>query len=72
MSEEKSYTLEEVAEILGKSRTTIYRLMCYGALLSIKRGRRFEIPESELIRFLKSGQMPIGYTKTEPGNGKQP
>lgn len=58
----KTYSLTEVANIMGISRATVYRLTRYGALLAFKSGSRWEITEDELIRFLKAGKMPPKYT----------
>lgn len=63
----KKYSLVEVASIMGVSRATVYRLARYGALLAVKSGSRWEIPEDELIRFLKAGKIPPKYT-----TGSQP
>lgn len=48
MKQEKTYGIEEAAEMLGVSRQRIYQLIKMGILQPINPIRRMEIPESEI------------------------
>ena len=45
---------EEAAEILGMSRSTIYKLITAGEIQSVKIGRSRRIPRQEIERFVDS------------------
>jgi excisionase family DNA binding protein len=46
------FTVEEVAEALGLSRSTIYRLLRRGELVATHIGSATRIPESSVRRFV--------------------
>lgn len=50
MKQEKTYGIEEAAEMLGVSRQRIYQLIKTGILQPINPIRRMEIPESEILK----------------------
>ena len=49
---EKLYTVEEACEILRVHYQTLYKLLRSGELKSVRPGRKWLIPESEIKRFL--------------------
>lgn len=51
----KTYTLEEVAEILHLTRRTIYGYVHSGALKAVKIGRGWRVTEAALQDFLSKG-----------------
>ena len=53
---EDYYTIEEVAQKLRVTRTTVYRWMQAGALRYVMAGERRRIPQSALDAFLKEGR----------------
>lgn len=48
-----AYTLREVAQSLGVSRSTLYTLADSGKLVTVKVGKRRLIPASELERLVR-------------------
>jgi excisionase family DNA binding protein len=52
---EDYYTIEEVAQKLRVTRTTVYRWMHSGALRYVMAGERRRIPQSSLDAFLREG-----------------
>jgi excisionase family DNA binding protein len=52
-SQKLTYTVAEVAKLLGISRATAYEQANSGALPSIKMGRRILIPKMAFERFLQ-------------------
>ncbi len=53
---EDYYTIEEVAQKLRVTRTTVYRWMQSGALRYVMAGERRRIPQSALDAFLREGR----------------
>jgi len=53
--ETKTYTLQEIAEILKISEITIYRYIKKGKIKAIKIGKKWRIKSEELERILKDG-----------------
>ncbi len=53
---EDYYTIEEVAQKLRVTRTTVYRWMHSGALRYVMAGERRRIPQSALDAFLREGR----------------
>ncbi len=53
---EDYYTIEEVAQKLRVTRTTVYRWMHSGALRYVIAGERRRIPQSALDAFLREGR----------------
>jgi excisionase family DNA binding protein len=54
-----SYSLKEVAELLGCHKATVYRLIYDGALVPIKGFGRARIATHELMRFVNNGKAMI-------------
>ena len=52
-----SYSLKEVAELLGCHKATVYRLIYDGALVPIKGFGRARIATHELMRFVNNGKV---------------
>lgn len=48
------FKIEEAAKVLGTSRSTVYRLMTSGQLVSIKVGRSRRVTRQALERFVKA------------------
>jgi excisionase family DNA binding protein len=48
------FKIEEVTKVLGASRSTVYRLMNSGQLVSIKVGRSRRVTSQALERFVKA------------------
>jgi excisionase family DNA binding protein len=48
------FKIEEAAKVLGTSRSTLYRLMNSGQLVSIKVGRSRRVTSQALERFVKA------------------
>ena len=74
MTNEKTYTIPEVCEILHKHKRTIYAYIRSGQLRAIKPGgKNFLIYESDLDAFIKAGVRP-GYFQAiypRPHRGEQ-
>lgn len=51
-----SYSVRDVAEMLGLGRTTVYRLMSEGHLTRIKVGARTLIPAADVSALMAAGQ----------------
>lgn len=51
----KVYTLEEIAQILGLTRRTIYTYVHNGYLKAVKIGRGWRVSEAALNEFLSQG-----------------
>lgn len=60
------YTPEEAAEVLGMSRTRLYRLINSGEVESVKIGGLRRIPVAALERFVQSLRLPLGPSRN-PG-----
>ena len=54
---EKRYSVEQAAEISGRSTRTIYRDIYSGDLPASKCGRNWRIKESDLERYCTAGRM---------------
>ena len=54
MTEEKYYTIEEVAEMLKVVYLTVYRWIQDGKLKAYKAGKQYRINKSDLDRFITS------------------
>ena len=54
MTEEKYYTIEEVAEMLKVVYLTVYRWIQDGKLKAYKSGKQYRINKSDLDRFITS------------------
>ncbi len=54
--EKGTYSVEEVCEILGVGRNTLYEALRRNELPKIRIGRRIVIPKSALDRLVKDGQ----------------
>ena len=52
--EQLIFKIEEGAKVLGASRSTVYRLMTSGQLVSIKVGRSRRVTRQALERFVKA------------------
>ena len=55
MEGEKFYTLNQVAEMLGVHRTTLYDWMNAGKLAYVQVGERRRIAQSALAAFIRAG-----------------
>lgn len=55
MEKEKTYTLQEVADILKVTRKTIYVNVYAGNIKAIKIGSKWRVTEEELQNILKNG-----------------
>jgi len=55
MNETKTYTLDEVMELLHFTRRTIYNYIKAGHLKAVKFGRFWRVREEDLIEFTKTG-----------------
>ena len=53
MTEEKYYTIEEVAEMLKVVYLTVYRWIQDGKLKAYKAGKQYRINKSDLDRFIE-------------------
>lgn len=51
--DKKLYTVEEAAELLRVHYQTIYKWLRTGELKSVRPGRKWLIPESEIQKFLE-------------------
>lgn len=60
------YTPDEAAEVLGMSRTRLYRLINSGEVESVKIGGLRRIPVAALERFVQSLRLPLGHSG-DPG-----
>ena len=60
--EDKYYSTDEVAEVLGLSRRTVYNYIKAGQLQGVKIGKSWRFPEKELKRFVTHGTSPL-YTQ---------
>jgi len=56
----RAYRPEEVGDLLGVSRSTVYRLMGEGALESIKVGGSRRVTDEQLDRYLASLEASAG------------
>lgn len=64
---EKLYTVNEVCEILHKTRRTIYFYIRSNQLKAFKPGKKnFLIAESDLNDFIKAGVRPGSFQETYP------
>lgn len=45
--------VEQVSDVLGVSKKTVYKLIHDGALSSLKVGREFRIPKVTLMKYMK-------------------
>ena len=54
MTEEKYYTIEEVAEMLKVVYLTVYRWIQNGKLKAYKAGKQYRINKTDLDRFITS------------------
>lgn len=54
MTNEKFYTIEQVAEMLQVVYLTVYRWIQDGKLKSVKAGKQYRIRQSDLDKFLES------------------
>jgi len=54
MTEEKYYTIEEVAEMLKVVYLTVYRWIQDGKLKAYKAGKQYRINKTDLDRFITS------------------
>lgn len=52
MSEEKYYTIEQIAEMLQVVYMTVYRWIQDGKLECVKAGKQYRIKQSQLDKFL--------------------
>ena len=52
--DEKKYTIDEVARVLGVSKMTVYRLVHGGELPAVRVGRSFRVPEDAVHAYLSS------------------
>ena len=67
MTEDRIFTAAEAAELLHKSKKTIYFYIRSGQLKAIKPGgKNFLIYESDLNEFIKNGVRPGSYQETYP------
>jgi excisionase family DNA binding protein len=57
--ERKTFTVEEVARVVGWSRAKTYRAATDGTLPVIRHGRRLVIPRAALDRWLATAGGPI-------------
>lgn len=55
MTEIRTYTLEEVVDILKVTRRTIYNYIKGGQLKAVKMGKYWRVPQKELERFIEEG-----------------
>lgn len=55
MSDLKTYTTEEVQDILKVTRRTLYRYIKAGQIKTVKLGREYRITEEALKDFLEHG-----------------
>lgn len=55
MAELKTYTLEEVAEVLKVTRRTIYTYIKNGELKAVKMGKYWRVSEAMLQDFINHG-----------------
>ncbi len=55
MSDFKTYTTEEVQDILKVTRRTLYRYIKAGQIKTVKLGREYRITEDALKDFLEHG-----------------
>ena len=51
----KTYTLQEVADILGYNRQTLYNHIRRGKFKAVKYGKEYRISEEQLQDLLKNG-----------------
>lgn len=64
---EKLYTVNEVCDILHKTRRTIYAYIRSGQLKAVKPGKKnFLIAESDLNEFIRAGVEPGYFQKLYP------
>ncbi len=52
----RTFTLQEVADILKVSRQTIYNYIAAGRIHATKYGREYRVTEEELKELLKNGR----------------
>ena len=60
MAEIKTYTLEEVVEILKVTRRTIYNYIKNGDLKAVKMGKYWRVSETNLQDFIEHGTKKKG------------
>jgi len=53
MTEEKYYTIEEIAKMLKVAYLTVYRWIQDGKLVAYKAGKQYRIKESDLNKFVE-------------------
>jgi excisionase family DNA binding protein len=64
---QKTYTVRDVADILGYSTNSIYTFLQQKRIKSVRVGRgRFRIPQSEVDRLLLAGKRSADLPQTEP------
>jgi excisionase family DNA binding protein len=56
----RAYRPEEVGDLLGVSRSTVYRLMGEGVLESVKVGGARRVTDEQLDRYLASLEASVG------------
>lgn len=67
MTNDKTYTIKEVCEILHKHRRTVYAYIRSGQLRAVKPGgKNFLIYETDLNAFIKKGVQPGYYQNIYP------
>lgn len=69
---EKLYTINEVRDLLGVTRTTLYEWMNSGQLKYVVVGSRRRIPQSDLDAFIKVGKREDGIKEQNDEESKTP
>jgi excisionase family DNA binding protein len=69
MEGEKFYTLNQVAEMLGVHRTTLYDWMNAGKLAYVQVGERRRIAQSALAAFIRAGHPEAPRHEMEESEG---
>ncbi len=68
----KTYTVKEVAKLLGFSTNTVYKYLDDGSIQAVRLGEegRFRIPESEVERLLQEKGRSLSDVNTTPAINK--
>lgn len=72
MEQERFYTINQVTELLGVHRTTVYDWMNAGRLAYVQVGERRRIPKSALDAFIKEGKPAQAPEVEQPVNKRMP
>ena len=66
----RTYTIEQVAEILQVNERVVYNLVHTGELRAIRVGRQFRIPQEVLDAFMRGERPEEGRGERAPGRGE--